>query len=155
MDKLYGYAGKIARINLKDSSVETVPITDYIPKYLGGRSVAHKIFWDEVPPGVKAFDPENKLIFMTGPSTGTGIPTGGRNVFTGIAPNSLPEQYAWSGLGGWFGAELKFAGYDGFILEGKAPKHTYLLIEDSRISFLDADEAGLWGLYVHESQQRL
>lgn len=149
----FGYAGKIARINLTNSTVELIPTSNYVPKYIGGRSVCNKIFWDEVPPGVKAFDPENKLIFMTGPTTATGIPTGGRSVFTGISPNSLPEQYAWSGIGGWFGAELKFAGYDGFILEGKAPEHTYLLIEDDNILFLSAEP--LWGLLVHQTQEKL
>ncbi len=81
-----------------------------------------------------AFDPENKLILMTGPATGTGIPTGGRTNMCGISPNNIPEQYCWGNIGGWFGSYLKFAGFDGFILEGKAPKHTYLMIEDE--SFL-------------------
>jgi aldehyde:ferredoxin oxidoreductase len=152
-DVLYGYAGKIARINLSSSTVELIPTSRYVPKYIGGRSVCNKIFWDEVPPGVKAFDPENKIIYMTGPTTATGIPTGGRTVFTGISPNSYPEQYAWSGIGGWFGSELKFAGYDGFILEGKAPEHTYLFIEDDTISFLSAE--ALWGLLVHQTQYKL
>ena len=119
-EKAYGYVGKIARINLTDKSVELIPTSKYVPKYIGGRSVCNKVFWDEVKPGIRAFDPESKLIYMTGPTTATGIPTGGRTVFTGISPNSWPEQYTWSGIGGWFGAELKFAGYDGFILEGKA-----------------------------------
>ena len=153
MDKLYGYVGKIARINLTDSTVSIIPTSNYVPKYIGGRSVCHKIFWDEVGPEVKAFDPENKLIFMTGPTTATGIPTGGRTVFTGISPNSYPEQYSWSGIGGWFGAELKFAGYDGFILEGKAPEPTYILIEDSEIKFLSAKN--LWGKLVHDTQHKL
>ena len=153
MDKLYGYVGKIARINLTESTVSIIPTSKYVPKYIGGRSVCHKIFWDEVGPGVKAFDPENKLIFMTGPTTATGIPTGWRTVFTGISPSSYPEQYSWSGIGGWFGAELKFAGYDGFILEGKAPEPTYILIEDGEVKFLSAKN--LWGKLVHETQHKL
>ncbi|UWG96746.1 aldehyde ferredoxin oxidoreductase [Dehalobacter sp. DCM] len=153
MDKLYGYVGKIARINLTDSTVSVIPTTKYVPEYIGGRSVCNKIFWDEVKPGVKAFDPENKVIYMTGPTTATGIPTGGRTVFTTISPNSLPEQYAWSGIGGSFGAEIKFAGYDGFILEGKAPEPTYLYIEDNDITFLSA--RNLWGKLVHATQRRL
>lgn len=148
-----GYVGKIARINLTNSTVEIIPTSKYVPKYIGGRSVCNKIFWDEVPPGTGAFDSENKIIFMTGPTTATGIPTGGRCVFTGISPNSFPEQYAWSGIGGWFGAELKFAGYDGFILEGRAPRHIYILVEDDSIRFLSAD--GLWGLLVHQTQEKL
>ena len=90
MNRLYGYAGKIARINLTDSTVSEVPTSDYVPKYIGGRGVCNKIFWDEVGPGVGAFDAENKLIFMTGPTTSTGIPTGGRSTMCGISPNNLP-----------------------------------------------------------------
>ena len=152
-NKQYAYAGKIARINLTDSTVEMVPITKYIPKYVGGRAVCNKIFWDEVGPGVGAFDPENKLIYMTGPTTATGIPTGGRTLFTGISPNSFPEQYAWSGIGGWFGADLKYAGYDGLIIEGKAPQHTYIFIDDDKIEFLSAEP--LWGKLVHPTQKWL
>jgi aldehyde:ferredoxin oxidoreductase len=153
MENLYGYVGKIARINLTAGTVSDVPTLNYVPKYIGGRGVCNKIFWDEVGPGVKAFDSENKIIYMTGPTTATGIPTGGRTVLTGISPNSYPEQYAWSGIGGWFGAELKFAGYDGFILEGKAPGPTYLFIEDGQVSFLSA--ADLWGKLVHDTQRKL
>ena len=100
MEKLYGYVGKIARINLTDSTVSAIPTMNYLPAYIGGRGVCNRIFWDEVGPGVKAFDPENKIIYMTGPTTATGIPTGGRTVFTGISPNNYPEQYSWSGIGG-------------------------------------------------------
>lgn len=153
MDKLYGYVGKIARINLTDSTVEEINTSDYVPKYIGGRSICNKIFWDEVGPEVEAFDPENKIIYMTGPTTATGIPTGGRSVMTGISPNSFPEQYSWSGIGGWFGAEVKFAGYDGLIIEGKAEEPTYLYIEDGQIQFLSAKN--LWGKLVHDSQNKL
>lgn len=153
MNEMYGYAGKILRINLTTKTTEEIPITNYVPKYVGGRSIANKIFWDEVPEGVKAFDPENKLIYMTGPTTGTGIPSGGRTVFTSISPNSLPEQYSWSGMGGWFGSELKFAGYDGLIIEGKAEEPTYVYIEDGNVEFLSADK--IWGQYVHETQEML
>lgn len=151
--KLYGYVGKILRINLTDSTTETIPTSKYVPKYIGGRGVCHKIFWDEVKPGVGAFDPENKLIFMTGATTGTAIPTGGRSMMTGISPTALPEQYSHGSIGGWIGTVLKYAGYDGFILEGKAPVPTYVLIEDDKIHFLPAD--GLWGKLVHETQEEI
>jgi len=143
MEKLYGYVGKIARINLTSGEVSIIPTSNYVPKYIGGRGICNKIFWDEVGPGVKAFDPENKIIFMTGPTTGTGIPTGGRTVIAGISPQCYPEQYTWSGIGGWFGAELKYAGYDGLVIEGKAPERSYIWINDDKISILPADE--LWG----------
>lgn len=153
MDKMYGYVGNIARINLTTGEVTNIPTSDYVPKYLGGRGICNKIFWDEVGPGVKAFDPENKFIFMTGPTTGTGIPTGGRTVIAGIAPQCNPEQYSWSGIGGWFGAELKYAGYDGFMLEGKAEKPSYIWIDDGKIEILDA--ADLWGTMTYAAQVKL
>jgi aldehyde:ferredoxin oxidoreductase len=153
MNALYGYTGKIARINLTTGIVTLLSTFDYIPKYIGGRGICNKIFWDEVGPGVKAFGPENKLIIMTGPTTGTGIPSGGRTVITGIAPQCFPEQYSWSGIGGWFGAEIKFAGYDGMILEGKAAQPSYIWIEDDKIQILSAKD--LWGMYVYDTQLKL
>ena len=119
----YGYVGKIARLNLSNCSVEIIPTSKYVPEYIGGRSVCNKIFWDQVPPGTGAFDPENK-ISMTGPTTATGIPTGGRCVFTGISPNSflssMPERHRRLVRCG-----VETAGYDGFIVEGRAPEPTY------------------------------
>lgn len=152
-DQLYGYTGKIARINLTDSTVEIIPTSKYAPKYIGGRAISNKIYWDEVGPEVKAFDPENLLIFMTGPDTATGVPTGGRTSICGLAPNNLPEQYCWGNFGGWFGATMKFAGYDGIILVGKAKEPSYVLIDDDKISFLPAGD--LWGRLVHDTQNRI
>ena len=149
----YGYVGKIARINLNDSTVSIVQTSDYAPFWLGGRAIGAKIFWDEVAPDTKAFDPENKMILMTGPTTGTGIPTGGRTSMVGIAPNNIPEQFCWGNIGGWFGSELKFAGFDGIIIEGKAPEPTHIHIQDEKITFHSAKE--IWGMYVHETQLEL
>ena len=153
MNELCGYTGKIARVNLTTGVVTLASTFDYVPKYIGGRGICNKIFWDEVGPGVKAFDAENKLIIMTGPTTATGIPSGGRTVITGIAPQCFPEQYSWSGIGGWFGAEIKFAGYDGMILEGKAAQPSYIWIEDDTIQILSAKD--LWGMYVYDTQLKL
>lgn len=147
---LYGYAGKIARINLTTCTVTEIPTSNYLPDYVGGRCMANKIFFDEAKVGAKAFDPENIIIFMTGPTSATGIPTGGRSVFTSISPNALPEQYCWSGLGGFFGAELKYAGWDGFIIEGRAEEPIYLYFENGKIEFKSA--RNLWGRKVHETQ---
>jgi len=74
-------------------------------------------------------------------------------VITGIAPQCFPEQYSWSSIGGWFGAELKFAGYDGLILEGKAAQPSYLWIEDDKIRILYAKD--IWGMYVYDTQLKL
>lgn len=150
---MYGYVGNILRINLTDQTTELIPIDKYAKDYVGGRAIAYRIFWEEIGPEVKALDPENKLIYMTGPTTGTALPSSGRTVFVSLSPRTLPEMVTWSGLGGWFGAELKFAGYDGLIIEGKAEKPTYIFINDGEIQFLPADE--LWGNYVHETQEMI
>lgn len=150
---LFGYVGQILRVNLTDSTTEILPSAKYLPEYIGGKALCSKIFWDEVGSGVGAFDPDNKLILATGPTTGTGIPTGGRTTMCGIAPNSLPEQFASGSIGGRLGTVLKYAGYDALIIEGKAPKHTYLLIDDDKISFLDAE--AIWGMTVHNSQRSI
>ena len=151
---LYGYTGKILRINLGDSSSEIIPTSKYVPRFIGGEAVATAIYWDEMHPGVRAFDPENKLIFMTGAPCGTGMPASNRLSVCGISPNSMPEQFTHSNMGGFFSGMLKFAGYDGIVVEGKAPRHTYVLIEDDEVSFLDAD-GFIWGEYVHETQDKI
>ena len=151
--KLYGYCGKIARINLSTKEVTFVNTYKYVPDYVGGRMLIHRLFWDEVPAGTGALDEGNKFMFMTGPTTGTGIPSAGRCAACAISPFSNPEQFSWGNIGGWFGTELKYAGYDGFIIEGKSDTPCYIRIEDDRIEILPADE--LWGLYVHETQLKI
>lgn len=147
------YAGKILRINLTDKTTEEMDTARYLPDFMGGRAMAARIFWEDVKPGVGAFDPENELIFMTGPTTGTAIPTGGRSTMVGISPMSLPEQFSYGSIGGWIGTQLKYCGYDGFILVGKAESPTYLLIEDSKVSFLDATP--IWGQVVSATQESI
>jgi aldehyde:ferredoxin oxidoreductase len=152
-DKLYGYAGKILRINLTDSTTEIIPTSKYVPQYIGGYTVCNRIWWDEVKGHVGAFDAENKIIVMTGPTAATGLPFSGRLTLTGVSPNNLPEQYTHSSMGGFIGGSLKWAGYDGFIVEGVAPKPTYVLITNEKVEFLDATD--LWGMLVHDVQEEI
>lgn len=147
------YAGKILRIDLTNKRSEIVPTAKYLPKYIGGRAMANRIFWDEVKEAVPALDPRNKLIFMTGPCNGVGLPYAGKCVMTGIGAKEIPEQYTHAAIGGFFGTMLKWAGYDGFILEGKADEHTYVYINDDKVEFLNAD--WLWGTSVQDSQKML
>lgn len=148
-----GFCGKIVRINLSSGKILYLNIYKYVPEYLGGRMLINRLFWDEVRPGTGAFDEDNKFIFMTGATGGTGIPTGGRSAACAISPNSLPEQYSWGNIGGWFGTELKYAGYDGFIIEGKSETPVYISIEDDEIKINSAED--LWGMRVHEVQRAL
>jgi len=153
MTEQYGWAGKILRVDLTTGIFSTVDTMKYVPKYIGGLGVAHRIWWEEVAPGVNAFDPENKLIFMNGPGTGTISPCGGRGEFVTISPHSYPEQYTNTGIGGAFPTYLKWCGYDGIIIEGKAPKPSYLLITDQGPELRSAED--LWGMGLVDSQKIL
>lgn len=153
--QVHGYQGKIARLNLTDGTVEIVPTLKYAPRFIGGRAVCNAIFWDDIKGCVGAFDPENELIMMSGATAGSGLPCSGRMEVTGVSPNSHPEQYTHSNMGGYFSTMLKWAGWDGLIICGKAPHHTYIHIENDEIEFLDADADGLWGLSVHDTQNAI
>lgn len=152
--KTYGWVGKILRVDLTEGKSVEVPTADYVPKFIGGRGLGAKIFWDEVPPEVGAFDPENILVFATGPLQGTLSPTSGRFKIMGKAPQTSPvESYCHSGVGGHWAPELKWAGYDAVVIKGKAPQPAYLVIDDGKISMLDAKH--LWGLDTYETQKKI
>ena len=149
-----GWVGSILRVDLTTGKITESSTFDYVPKFLGGRGLGAKICWDEVPPEVSAFDPENRLIFATGPLQGTLAPSSGRFMVLGKAPQSGPtESFCRSGVGGHFAPELKSAGYDALIVQGKAPKPVYLFIYDHKAEILDA--ASLWGLDTYQAQQML
>lgn len=153
MAEQYGWAGKILRVDLTTGAFSNVDTMKYVPKYVGGLGVAHRIWWEEMKPGIKAFDPENKLIFMTGATTGSAAPSGGRAGFVSISPHSYPEQYTNSSIGGSFPTYLKWLGYDGIILEGKAPEPCYLFISSEGPELRPARD--LWGLGLVDSQEIL
>jgi aldehyde:ferredoxin oxidoreductase len=149
-----GWVGKILRVDLTTKKISEVSTFDYVPKFLGGRGLGAKICWDEVPPEVQAFDPENRLIFAAGPLQGTLAPTSGRFMVLGKAPQTGPvESFARSGVGGHFAPELKWAGYDALIIQGKASKPVYLWITDQKAEILDATR--LWGLDTYQAQQMI
>lgn len=149
----YGWTGKIARVDLSSGQVSTVSTEKYAPKFIGGKGLMHRLAWEEIPRGTRAFDPENRLMITTGPLTGTPAPTSGRVEIGGVAPQSFPEMYSHSGVGGWLGAELKYAGFDAIIIQGKASSPCYLWINDGRIEIRDAGR--LWGLGTYGTQQEL
>lgn len=153
MNEQCGWAGKILRVNLTDGTFSDVDTMQYVPKFVGGLGVAHKIWWDEMPSGIKAFDPENKLIFMTGPVTGTASPSSGRAEFVSISPHSYPEQYANTGIGGSLPTYLKWCGYDGIIIEGKSPEPAYLYISADGPELRSAKD--IWGLGLVDAQEIL
>jgi aldehyde:ferredoxin oxidoreductase len=149
-----GWVGKILRVDLTTRKISETSTFDYVPKFLGGRGLGAKICWDEVPPEVGAFDPENRIVFATGPLQGTLAPTSGRFMVLGKAPQTGPvESFTRSGVGGHFAPELKWAGYDAVIVQGKASKPVYLWITDHKAEILDATR--LWGLDTYQAQQMI
>jgi len=152
--KSCGWVGKILWVNLSDRTVRTLDTMDYGPQYIGGRGIAARIAWDSLPRGVGAFDPENLLMIFTGPLTGTTAPFSGRTAICGLSPQGWPhEWFSRSNLGAHWGPSLKYAGYDGLVIEGKADRPTTLWIEDGQVRFLDAGH--LWGKGTMETQKIL
>jgi len=145
---MHGWMGTVLRVDLTAGAVKKEALKkDAAENYIGGRGLGEKYFTDEVDPKVDALSPANKLIFATGPLTGTmGISTGRYDVVT---KGPLNDTLASSNSGGYFGAHVKYAGYDMIILEGKAAKPVYLWINNSNVELRDA--SSLWGKTVYET----
>jgi aldehyde:ferredoxin oxidoreductase len=151
---MYGWVGKILRVDLSEEKFKITPTADYIPAYLGGRGIGARIYWEEVPPEVGAFDPENRLIFITGPLQGTLAPTSGRFMVLGKAPQTAPvESYCRSGVGGHWAPELKWAGFDAVVVHGRASRPVYIWIHDGKAEIKDASH--LWGKDPFATQEML
>lgn len=145
----YGYAGKVLRVNLTTGAAAIEPLEQQLAKnYLGGRGFNIRRMYDEIPANLDGLSPENKLFFSTGPLVGTMFPGAGR--FNVSAKSPQTGILGDSNAGGFFGPELKFAGYDQLIIEGRAAKPVYLLIHNDRVEIRDAQH--LWGLDVWDTQ---
>ncbi len=133
------YCEKLIRVNLTTGSIttEALNIDDAI-KFVGGRGLGTKLLIDEGVPTVDPLSPENKLVYLAGPLTGTAAPTAGRYMVVTKSP--LTGMIASSNSGGVWGAKLKYAGYEGIIVEGKSETPVYLNIDDDKIELLDATE---------------
>lgn len=152
MTQANGWIGTILRINLTEGSIKKEPLNmQDAHDYVGARGLGTKYYCNEVDPKVDPLSPENKLIFMTGPLTGTAACSAGRYEVVSKAP--LTGIIGAANSGGHFGPELKYAGYDGIIFEGKADHPVYLHINDDQVELLDASE--LWGQGVHETTEAL
>ncbi|MTK12601.1 MAG: aldehyde ferredoxin oxidoreductase family protein [Clostridiaceae bacterium] len=149
---MFGYNGKVLRINLSDKTfkLEVLDI-DKAKKYLGARGLGVKTLFDEVDPKIDPLSPDNKFIVATGPLTGTPVPTSGR--FMVVTKSPLTGTIAIANSGGKWGAELKAAGYDMLIVEGKSDTPVYVNIVDDKVEFKDA--SNLWGKVVSETTTML
>ncbi|MBN1830828.1 MAG: hypothetical protein JW896_01825 [Deltaproteobacteria bacterium] len=140
---MHGWMGKILHVNLSTSEISESPTMSYSDEYLGGRGIALRLYWENVKPETRAFDPDNTLIFMTGPLVATGAQGATRMVVMGKSPMTYPEQYCYGNMGGFFPPELKKAGYDGMVFTGRAKRPVYLWIEDDTVEVRDG--SSLWG----------
>ncbi|MFN3884790.1 MAG: aldehyde ferredoxin oxidoreductase family protein [Rhodocyclaceae bacterium] len=145
-----GWTRKVLRVDLTNGTCQAEPLDmEWAQQYLGQRGLATKYFVSEVDPQVDPLSPENKLIMTTGPLTGTAASTGGR--YSVVTKGALTGAIACSNSGGFFGAELKFAGWDMIIFEGKSPKPVYLSIENEKAELKDA--AHLWGKTTWQTEE--
>ncbi|RZS56816.1 aldehyde ferredoxin oxidoreductase family protein [Sphaerotilus mobilis] len=146
------WAGKILRVNLSTGTVASEPLKmDWAKQYLGSRGLASKYLVEEVDPKVDPLSADNKIIWSTGPLTGTMASTGGR--YTVVTKGPLTGAIACSNSGGYWGAELKMAGWDMVIFEGRSEKPVYLYIADDVAELRDA--SGLWGKSVWVTEETL
>ncbi len=145
---MYGWMGKILRIDLSKGTIKSEALNkEDLKNYIGARGLGTKIFSDEVDPRIDPLSEENKLIFMSGPLTGTAAASAGR--YNVITKGVLNGTIAASNSGGNFGSEIKFAGIDGFIIEGKAKTPVFIWINNDQVQILDAGE--IWGKNVVET----
>ena len=149
---MYGWKGQVLRVDLTrgTSRVESIP-TEWLRDYLGSRGLADRYLYELMDPTVDPLSPDNVLIFTTGPLTGTPVPCGAR--YTVVTKGALTGAITTSNSGGHWGPELKFAGYDLLILEGKAARPSYLFIYDDQVELRDAGR--YWGRTVSETEDGL
>ena len=145
---MYGLMGKILRVNLTDGKITEEAIPEKTARmYLGGGGLATKYLYDEVKKGTDPFSPDNKLIFMTGPLTGTSCPSAGR--YSVVSKSPLTGTWAQANSGGFWAPDFKKTGYDGVIFQGIAKKPVYLVCEDGKAELRDASH--LWGMKTPET----
>ncbi len=149
-----GYAGKILRINLTSQEVSTLDTSEY-EDWGGGHGIGSAIFFDLVPDKtINGFDPANVVTMMTSPLTGTlAVGASARMEIQGIGVQSYPEWFTRSGVGGRFGPMLKYAGWDGVVIEGKAENPVWIDIRDGSVEIKDA--GSLWSLDTWQTQETI
>ena len=150
-----GYAGKILRIDLTDRETSTIDTKDY-EQWVGGHGMGSAIFWDLVKDKtISGFDPRNVVTIMTSPLSGTLVPSASsRTEVQGIGVQSYPiEWFTRSNFGGRFAAMLKFAGFDGIVIEGKADKPVWIDIRNKDVKIKDAQH--WWGLDAWKTQEEI
>jgi aldehyde:ferredoxin oxidoreductase len=150
-----GYTGKILRVNLTKKSISTIPTAQY-EEYGGGHGIGSAIFFDLVGDQLpfEAFDPRNLIIMMASPFSGTFMPGSGRCEVQGLGPGLYPvEWFGHSNFGGRFTAQLKFAGWDGIVVEGASDAPVWINIVNDKVTIESAN--GIWGMDTYDTQQEI
>ena len=139
---MYGYRGKILRVDLTNGSTSVTSLDDdLLRKFIGGAGLGARLLYDLIDADTDPLSPENPLLYLTGPLCGTMAPTGSKSSFCSRSPKT--GLFGYSTVGGHLGADLKFAGYDGIIFTGAAKEPSYLLVEDTDVEIRSARH--LWG----------
>lgn len=149
---MLGYQNKVLRLYMTEGTSSTEPLRmDFAEKFIGQKGLAIRYLYEELPPGIDALGPDNKLLFTTGPFTGTGVPCSGKLSVAAKSPATGTINDC--SIGGHSANAIKYAGYDMIIVEGQAEKPAIVIIEDDKVTFEDAGE--LWGMGAHEAEKRL
>jgi aldehyde:ferredoxin oxidoreductase len=155
--EMNGYAGKILRLNLTKRQISTIPTSDY-EQWGGGHGMGSAIFFDLVKDKtIDGFDPANVVTIMTSPLCGTLVPAaGGRTEVQGIGVQSYPiGWFTRSNFGGRFSAQLKYAGWDGIVIEGRAEEPVWVDIRDGDVQLRSCHDLSLWGRDAWECQEKI
>ena len=148
----YGWSGRLLRVDLSTGTITKEDLNEeWAHQYVGGRGLGARYLYEDLDPKVEPLSPENELIFATGPMTGTNASCGARYMVVTKSP--LTGTITTSNSGGHWGPELKFAGYDMVILNGKSPNPVYLWIYDDDVQLIDASH--LWGKGVWETEDTI
>lgn len=149
---MFGWTGKFLHVNLSRGKAVADAYDATIAKnFLGGRGFAIKILWEELSRGTDALSPENKLVFAAGPLTGFALPSSGKLVVAAKSP--LTGGYGDGNIGTLAAVQMRKAGYDAVVIEGKAKTPAALLVQDESVEFLDAK--ALWGLDSFKTEEKL
>src|SRR4030042_880334 len=141
----------ILSVDLTKRTVTRHPVDPYVPLFIGGRAVGAKLLYDSLPPGADPLGPENVLVFNNGPLSGTAAPSGGRVDVSAKSP--MNNYHGVTNFGGYWGAELRHAGYSHLVITGASDHAVYLFIDNDRVEVRDARH--LWGLDTYATAQHL
>ncbi len=153
MQKMYGWTGKIALIDLASSETSYIDTVDYAENYIGGRGIAGKLYWDGMTDTTDAFSADSSVMLMAGPLAGTRAMACSRLVIYGTSALFYPDQCGIASLGGTSAIKMKAAGFDGIVVRGRAKNPVYISVTDNGVAIKDARH--LWGRDIPATLQAL